>query len=83
MHIGDEFADAQGRSVVIAFDDGGPEPDISFCVLDGDTTTTSTITTTAPSTTTSTVPPTSYVYDDDDHVDHDDDHPAGEPAGDR
>jgi hypothetical protein len=31
VHVGSEFADAQGRSVVIAFDEGQPEPDVSQC----------------------------------------------------
>ena len=31
VQIGSEFADAQGRSVVIAFDVGQPEPDVSEC----------------------------------------------------
>lgn len=31
VEVGDEFADAQGRSVVLAFDTGQPEPDVSEC----------------------------------------------------
>ncbi len=31
--VGDEFADEQGRSVVIAFDEGQEEPDVSECPL--------------------------------------------------
>ncbi len=53
--IGDEFADAQGRSVVIAFDTGQPEPDVLECLGDSTTTTTTlepTTTTLEPTTTT-------------------------------
>ena len=48
VQVGDSFADAQGRSLVIAFDIGQPEPDVSECLPGGGTTTTSSST---PSTT--------------------------------
>ena len=56
IQIGSFFADAQGRSLVITFDVGQPEPDISECRFGGTTTssTTSTTSTTAPPSTTST-----------------------------
>lgn len=56
VQIGDEFADAQGRSIVVGFDDGGPPPDITLlCPQHTGTTTTTeegSTTTTAGSTTT-------------------------------
>ena len=56
VKVGSEFADRHGRSLVIAFDVGQPEPDPSECL--GGTTTTTTYphatTTTATSTSTST-----------------------------
>jgi hypothetical protein len=56
VHVGDEFGDAQGRSVVIAQDVGQPEPPITDCPPPTGTTTssssTSTTTTTARPTTT-------------------------------
>jgi hypothetical protein len=66
VNIGDEFEDAQGKSVVIAFDIGQPEPDISECPgFVAETTTTAATTTSTspppppppPSTTTTTVAP--------------------------
>jgi hypothetical protein len=54
VQIGSEFADAQGRSVVIAFDTGQPEPDVSQCPPPVPPTTTTakpTTTTAAPTTT--------------------------------
>ena len=57
VQIGDEFADAQGRSVVIAFDVGQPEPDVSECPPP-DTGTTTTAPTTTMATTTTTMAPT-------------------------
>jgi len=55
VQIGSEFADAQGRSVVIAFDTGQPEPGLDQCPPPngGTTTTAAATTTTAGSTTTS------------------------------
>ena len=57
VHIGDSFQDGQFRSVVIAFDVGQPEPDVSECPPPHPppTTTTEAATTTAPTTTTSVV----------------------------
>ena len=55
VHVGDEFTDAQGRSLVIAFDDGGPEPPPE-CPEPNNTTTTTT--TTEVTTSTSTTTPT-------------------------
>ena len=56
---GDEFADAQGRSLVIAFDNGGPEPPPECPQPPAPTTTTSsssTTTSTTSATTTTTCP---------------------------
>jgi len=68
VQIGDEFADAQGRSIVVGFDNGGPPPDIttlcpehhgSTTTTAGSTTTTGgSTTTTNGSTTSSSTPPT-------------------------
>jgi hypothetical protein len=53
VKVGDEFADAQGRSIVIAFDNGQPEPDVSDCPApEGPPPPPSTTTTTVKSTTT-------------------------------
>jgi len=52
--IGAEFADRQGRSLVIAFDDGGPEPSVDQCRPTPPTTTIPATTTTQPATTTTT-----------------------------
>ena len=57
VNIGDEFEDAQGKSVVIAFDTGQPEPDVSECpggTVSTTTTTSSTTSSTSTSTTSST-----------------------------
>jgi LPXTG-motif cell wall-anchored protein len=57
VHVGDQFPDAHGRSVVIAFDTGQPEPDVSQCpqpVVATTTTTTPAATTTTPAATTTT-----------------------------
>lgn len=61
--VGSYFNDAQGRSYVLAFDTGQPEPDVSECPGSGDPTTTTTTevttsTTTVPVTTTSVADPT-------------------------
>lgn len=59
VQVGSEFADAQGRSVVIAFDTGQPEPGLDQCPPpNGGTTTTSSSSTTSTvlSTTTTTQP---------------------------
>jgi len=55
VQVGSEFADAQGRSVVIAFDVGQPEPDVSECPSPvGPTTTSSSSSTTSSTSSTST-----------------------------
>ena len=54
VQVGSEFADAQGRSVVIAFDTGQPEPGVGSCPPPVPPTTTTakpTTTTAAPTTT--------------------------------
>jgi hypothetical protein len=56
--IGVFFQDAQGRSVVIAFDTGQPEPDVSECPNPNPTTTTTTSSPTSTSTSTTTTGPT-------------------------
>ena len=67
VFVGAEFADEQGRSLVIAFDVGQAEPDVSECPPPngGTTTTTSSTTTTSTtstSTTTTTTPPTGGLF---------------------
>jgi hypothetical protein len=60
VQIGSEFADAQGRSVVIAFDTGQPEPGVGDCpppIVGTTTTTSSPTTTTQPGGTTTTTQP--------------------------
>jgi hypothetical protein len=69
VQVGDEFADAQGRSLVIAFDVGQPEPDVSDCpqpptpttTTHATTTTAKATTTTQPNQTTTTAGPTTTV----------------------
>jgi hypothetical protein len=56
--IGVFFQDAQGRSVVIAFDTGQPEPNVSECPNPNPTTTTTTSSPTSTSTSTTTTGPT-------------------------
>lgn len=46
VQVGDEFSDGQGKSVVIAFDIGQPEPDVSQCPGYVRPTTTTTVATT-------------------------------------
>ena len=67
VNIGDEFQDAQGKSVVIAFDTGQPEPDVSECpgfvittttTIAPTTTTTGVTTSTSTSTSTTSIPTT-------------------------
>ncbi|WP_029138111.1 hypothetical protein [Nakamurella lactea] len=57
--VGSYFADAQGRSYVVAEDDGQPAPDVSECAAPDapSTTTTTTTTTTTQATPTTTTPP--------------------------
>ena len=57
VQIGDEFADAQGRSLVIGFDDGGPEPSVAGCIPIGPTTTIPATTIPATTTTIDRCPP--------------------------
>ena len=69
--IGAFFADAQGRSVVIAFDVGQPEPSLDKCPPPDGGTTTTTSTTVKPNDTTTTTSTTAEAErHDHDNVDH-------------
>ena len=57
VQVGSEFADAQGRSVVIAFDTGQPEPSVNDCPRPTPPTTTTVAPTTTKATTTTTQKP--------------------------